>query len=248
MRDPISELRMSVRAQQNAFPFFVALLLSAVAVTPVSASIARAIPFDQKVTDADAIVEARCLHTESRFDDSQRWILTYSTFAVEKTLKGGGAGEVTIVTPGGSANGLHQETVGVPTFREGDHNVLFVKATRAGASVLYFDQGAYQVFTEGGEPHVRPVHSGLVLVDTQAGRAVEGENERSLEQFENEISASLRAPRNRDVSGFAVVQARPLKPRTALEAAHAFLQTNRLIITFTLAGILLALLPLVRRR
>src|SRR5947207_12609301 len=101
------------------------------------AAIAVAASFDDKVDNAAAIILGKCVRTESRFDPSGRWIVTYSTFAVEKSLKGTAAGEVTLVTPGGSVGSVHQSTVGVPAFREGDEQVVFVKNTRLGPTVLY---------------------------------------------------------------------------------------------------------------
>src|SRR5262245_22997108 len=95
-----------------------AIALSVVLAAPAAhAAIAAAASFDQKVDNAAAIILGKCVRTESKFDPSGRWIVTYSTFAVEKTFKGGAAGEVTLVTPGGSVGGVHQSTVGVPAFR-----------------------------------------------------------------------------------------------------------------------------------
>src|SRR5205085_9474331 len=121
----------------------VAAALVLLALPAAHAAIAAAASFDDKVDNAAAIILGKCVRTESRLDPSGRWILTYSTFAVEKSFKGGAAGEVTLVTPGGSVDGVHQSTIGVPAFREGDEHVVFVKNTRLGPTVLYFDQGTY---------------------------------------------------------------------------------------------------------
>src|SRR2546427_12408309 len=112
-----------------------AVLLSAPA---VHASMAVAATFDDKVAHATSIILGKCVRTESKFDPSGRWIVTYSTFSVEKSFKGNAAGEVTLVTPGGGVGNIHQSTVGVPAFREGDEQVVFVKNTRLGPTVLYF--------------------------------------------------------------------------------------------------------------
>src|SRR5438105_11569257 len=148
-----------------------ALALSVVLATPSAhAAIAVAASFDQKVDNAAAIILGKCVRTESKLDPSGRWILTYSTFAVEKSFKGGAAGEVTLVTPGGSVDGVHQSTIGVPAFRQGDEHVVFVKNTRLGPTVLYFDQGTYDVTSDGhGERVIAPVPTNVVVVDTQRG-------------------------------------------------------------------------------
>src|SRR5262245_45622538 len=101
-----------------------AAALALLVVPAAHAAVAAAASFDEKVENAAAIILGKCIRTESKFDPTHRWILTYSTFAVEKSFKGGAAGEVTLVTPGGSVGGLHQETVGVPAFEQGDEHVL----------------------------------------------------------------------------------------------------------------------------
>src|SRR5262245_34604979 len=109
-----------------------AVALVALVSPSAHAAIAAAASFDDKVDNAAAIILGKCLRTESRFDPSGRWIVTYSTFAVEKSFKGTAAGEVTLVTPGGSVGGVHQSTVGITAFHEGDEHVLFVKNTSLG--------------------------------------------------------------------------------------------------------------------
>lgn len=147
-------------------------LATLLAVPAAHAAVAVAASFDDKVENAAAIILGRCIRTESKMDPSGRWIVTYSTFAVEKTFKGGAAGEMTVVTPGGTVGSLHQSTVGVPDFREGDEHVLFVKNTNLGPTVLYFDQGTYEVRTDGhGDRVVAPLPTNLVIMDTQRGMA-----------------------------------------------------------------------------
>jgi hypothetical protein len=162
---------------------------------PAVASLARAISFDEKVAAADQIFLGRVIRTHSAFDSSGRWIVTYSTFQVERNFKGGPEGEVTLVTPGGRVGSLHQETVGVPSFGAGESNIVFVRRAEPGATVLYFDQGAYRVDTDGsGETIVRPVPSELVLLDPSSGKAgsTADEGVRTLEEFERAVRSSLR--------------------------------------------------------
>src|SRR6266550_7416403 len=111
-----------------------ALAISAVlaSVPAVHATLATAASFDEKVDKAASIFLGKCVRTESRFDPSGRWILTYSTFAIEKSFKGAASGEMTVVTPGGSVGSIHQSTVGITPFREGDEHVVFLKNTKLG--------------------------------------------------------------------------------------------------------------------
>jgi hypothetical protein len=179
---------------------FVSLAIAtALLAAPVAhATLAVAAPFEDKVDNAAAIVLGKCVKTESKTDPSGRWIVTYSTFQIEKTMKGSAAGTVTIVTPGGTVGTTRQETIGVPTFHEGDENVLFVKNTESGPTVLYFDQGAYDVTTDShGDKIVAPVQSTLVKIDTQRGVAVPAELPRTLKAFESNVNDAVLEGRQR---------------------------------------------------
>ena len=177
-----------------AISAFGALLISFA--SSAAATVARAVSFDEKVESAEAIVLGRCIRNHSALDPSGRWIVTYSTFQVTKTLKGNASGEVTVITPGGVLNGLHQETIGVPRFSEGEQNVLFIRNDRLGPTVLYLDQGAYRV-TE--DRQIAPMPSDLVLIDTQTGRAssTADEGARSLEEFERDVARISARRRDR---------------------------------------------------
>src|SRR3954451_5286976 len=173
---------------------FIALLLPIAA----EASLARAASFDDKVENANAIVLGKCTNQRADWDSSHRWILTYSTFKVEKAMKGTMQPEVTVITPGGSVDGIHQDTIGMPVFHEGADNVVFIRNTASGPTVLYFEQGAYDVFRdEKGNRIVQPVASDSVHIDTQRGIAVAPEQARPLTQFEREVGESIRRALNR---------------------------------------------------
>lgn len=171
---------------------FVALTLS---LAPnATSAVARAVAFEQKVQQADAIFLGRCIRNQTTLDPSGRWIVTYSTFRVEESYKGAVPPEITIMTPGGELDGLRQETVGVPHFGEGEVNVVFLRSTTSIPTILYFDQGAYRVLGEGRSSRlVAPVPSDLVLIDDQTGRirSVADEGVRTLEEFARVVRENL---------------------------------------------------------
>jgi len=220
-------------------------LATLLAVPAAHAAIAVAASFDDKVDNAAAIILGRCIRTESKMDPSGRWIVTYSTFAVEKTFKGGTTGEMTVVTPGGTVGSLHQSTVGVPDFREGDEHVLFVKNSSIGPTVLYFDQGTYEVRTDAhGERVIAPRPTNLVIMDTQRGMAVApGDEPRTVRQFESAVRESMRTALDRKQKMAATP---PMAPRPSTFADT--LGKNKLLIALALAGIALAGWQLLRRR
>jgi hypothetical protein len=212
--------------------------------TPLSATIAELATFDEKVENAATIVLGTCVKTSSHWDAAHRWIVTDSTFRIEKVLKGSaGVSELTIVTPGGSVEGLHQETIGVPRFQAGDERVLFVKMTRSGPTVLYFDQGAYDVRTEGGRKMIAPVTSKLIKLDSNGAPVTDNEPARDLSRFEGDVQQSIRAVGDGKQKMTTLPATKQQKETSLVEV----LKRNPLLVTLALAGLALATWRLVRR-
>ena len=212
------------------------ILLSAEA----SATLSRAISFDDKVHNAQSIVLGTAIRSESRWDESHRWILTYTTFRIEKSLKGFPAQEITLVTPGGTVEGIHQETIGVPRFRNGEERVIFVRNSQAGPTVLYFEQGAYDVLNVRGERIVKPAVSSAVLIDSQRGMAVSPEEPRSLREFEASVRDSMR---RREINRMEMLEREKREQASVLNV----LKRNRILVLLALAGAMLATWQLIKR-
>ncbi|HXG57671.1 MAG TPA: hypothetical protein VNL91_01450 [Thermoanaerobaculia bacterium] len=215
----------------------------ALASASAGATVTRAVPFDEKVNRADAIILGECVETRSEWDPSKRFILTRSVFRVAESLKGAAAAELTIVTPGGSVEGIHQDSIGIPAFREGDERVLFVRSTRAGQTLLYFDQGTYDVTTdERGEKIVHPVASEAVLVDTQRGMAVRPEGAMSLREFRQSVRDSVRRAH---VQKMRVLEEE--RRRAEESSLRSILARNKALVALALIGIALATWQLLKR-
>ena len=200
----------------------------------------RAMPFDDKVEHAASIVLGKCVSTHSQWDSEHHFIVTYSTFEVENTMKGTAPAQVTIVTPGGTVGNVSQDTVGVPSFREGDENVLFTKATNLGPTVLYFDQGTYDVSAdEHGEKVVSPRPTGAVLVDTQRGTAYEPEHARPLNEFQHAVRDSIDKTRGEKMQ--------MIRAQKEPQSIAGVLGHYKLLVALALFGITLATWQLLRR-
>ena len=220
-------------------PLVVLLLLVA---APAHGTIARAIEFDQKVADAGAIIVGECVAQQSRWDPSRNWILTYSTFRVEKTLKGAPAQQITIVTPGGTVGDVVQEIIGVPRFREGEQNVVFVRQSQAGPTVAFLEQGNYKIQTnDRGERMTVPAVTSSVLVDTGRGTAVSPESPRTLREFEGAVREVVR---RRETMRMELLE------RKKKEQASLWNQVrrNRSLVALALLGVILATWQLIYRR
>ena len=232
----------------RSFPLAaVVLTVAAVLAVPAArATIYEAATFDEKVSNAQAIVVGKVVRQESRFNDDRTQILTYTTFRVEKTLKGGVAQEVTIVTPGGKVGDVQQTTVGVPVCDEGSENVVFVRDTKAGPTVLYFDQGAYDVTKDDrGDKVVVPVTSDAVRIDTQRGVAVPAEEPVTMRQFEGAVRAAMERSGRFNRMATLEQQKRGQKPEKA--SIWSDLAENVWIIAVAVLGTILATIPLIKR-
>jgi acetyl/propionyl-CoA carboxylase alpha subunit len=222
-----------------------ALLVVALAVPAAQAAIAQAATFDEKVDNSAAIILGKCIKTEAKFDPSGRWIVTYATFAVEQSMKGDASGQLTVVTPGGTVNGIHQETIGVPVFQAGDEHVVFLRNTRLGPSPLYFDQGTYNVAAgDHGEKLIVPMPSNVIHIDAQRGMAVAPADEpRTLEAFKSAVSESMRGTQKR-LEMSAMAKAAKAKPQTSIWTTLA---ANKLLVALALVGLAIAGWQLWRR-
>jgi hypothetical protein len=223
--------------------FASALALGALSL-PAGATVMETATFEEKVGNAATVILGKCIRQESRWDEQKRWILTYSTFAVEKAIKGSANGQITIVTPGGAIGDIHQDTIGVPQFEVGRENVLFVKDTKAGPTVLYFDQGAYDVVADDrGRRLVAPVSTDAVTTDEARGMATSAEKPRTVDEFETAVRQAERSAKQR--VEMEVMAARQRQEREG--SLTAILLRNRALVALALAGLALATWQLMRR-
>lgn len=221
-------------------PVLAFTILLALAPVTAEATIARAVAFENKVENAAAIVLGRVVSQQSRWDDARNWILTYSTFEIEKTIKGQPAQRITIVTPGGTVGTIAQDVAGVPRFREGEDHVIFVRNSQAGPTVLYFEQGAYRVVKENGDRIVEPLVSTAVLVDTQRGKAVAPESPRSLREFEGRVRETIR---QREISRMKIMEQKKREQASLWNQ----MQRNKTLVALALIGAVLATWQLIKR-
>jgi hypothetical protein len=228
-------------------PLKTAALASLLALMPMAAdaTVMRAVSFDEKVENSAAIVAGRCVRAESRWDASGKTIYTYTTFSVDKVIKGAAqpTREITVVTPGGTVGHIRQDSIGVPSFQEGDENVLFVRNSAIGPTIAYLEQGAYELVRDGNEQVVRPVATEAVHIDEQRGVAVPAESARPLRVFEGEVRAAERRiafQRNELIE-------RQRREAAAQSSIWSTIKRNRLLVALAIIGAALATWTLVRR-
>jgi hypothetical protein len=228
----------------NQKGFLLATLMTATLASNAAATVMEPATFEEKVGNAASVVLGKVVSTESRWDSEHRWILTYSTFAVEKAMKGSASGQLTLVTPGGAVGDIHQDTIGVPQFNVGSEHVVFVKETRLGPTVLYFDQGAYDVVRDSrGQRIVAPMESGAVMKTASSSESagVQAESAKTIEQFEQAVRSTQRGIQQK--SEMEMVRGR----EAASTSISAILLRNRGLVALALAGLAFATWQLLRK-
>lgn len=232
-----------IRPSALSIPALVFLLA-----VPAHASIARAVGFQEKVDAADAIVLGKIVATESAWDPSGRWIVTRSTLRVERALKGTPAPQLTLVTPGGTVDGVRQETVGVPSFAAGDEHVVFVRSTAAGPTVAFFEQGLFDVTRDArGAVMVQPASSELLLLDPSGARTAAAQVARepeTLDAFQRRVDNALRVSRQRRLE---MAAGAAVEPATGT-ALGRFVAANRTLLVVASLGLVLAFGALLYKR
>jgi len=137
-----------------------------------------------------------------------------------------------------------QSTIGIRAFHEGDENVVFIKNTAVGPTVLYFDQGAYDVTEDHDEKIVAPVATGAIHVDTQRGAIVEPEQPRALRDFARDVHDSIERTRANKMALVRDHQRQKQQESSLVETLSKY----KLLVALALIGTLLATSHFFRHR
>jgi hypothetical protein len=166
---------------------FLSARLDALTVVPMT--------FEQLVNEAAAVVYARVADVRGQWTADRQSIDSVITLEALQYLKGDLGPVVAMRLPGGEAGGVINVLPGMPTLRDGELVVLFLKSRGpALLTTLGLGQGIFRV--------VRDAQSGAMLVtppplkESAVGRIIRGAAERralSLEAF----GATVRAAASR---------------------------------------------------
>src|SRR5262245_10630019 len=112
--------------------FLLAAGLAATAAAPAArASLVMALDLPGLVAQADRIVVAEVLEVRSAWDAGHRRILSTIQLSVAESWKGGSpGGRLTLVQPGGTADGTEMIVHGLPRFHAGERAVLFLRGSQ----------------------------------------------------------------------------------------------------------------------
>ena len=159
-------------------------------------TLAVALSLENMVDQSDVIAIGNCVETKSVWVD--RSLVTLATVSVSETLKGGEAGSLTVVLPGGSdANRqfpIAMSYPGAPRLTPGESVFLFLNADTdngLGYIVAGFSQGKFSIVTdEDGQQLVTRDLSNMKLQGNNGVRRG-GINASPLGSFKDQVNARL---------------------------------------------------------
>ena len=158
-----------------------ALGLSAVMANTAQATVVPAVGLDQMISDAELIVRGEVAEVEARWSDDGATIYTYVTLSGVTVIHGQLFGPLTLRFEGGEIGDQRLEVDGMPTFRKGEEEILFVRANQVAASpVVGLFQGRFKVvkglvYDHSGDPLVGVSDGTLVkLIDDRPAQAAAG--------------------------------------------------------------------------
>jgi len=142
---------------------------------------------------AHAIVQARCLENESRWEGGEIW--TLSRFEVFDAMKGALPRLITVRLLGGRVGHVISTVEGIPRFQPGEETILFLERTRAGDfSVTSWVQGTFRIERDPrtGRQSVTQDSSALSVFDPATRRFQRGGlHKLPLPAFKQRLAAIL---------------------------------------------------------
>lgn len=188
--------------------FALALAAAIALLTPAASTRAASViapTFDAMVARAQAVFVGETIDARSRWVEtpSGRAIVTVVTFKVVRVLKGELGAQTQLEFLGGTVGEYRMEIPGMPKFRVGDEDVLFVDERGQPVSpVVGFMHGRFRVLEDGGtrrrsvarhnfEPlaDVKDIGASTPAPRVSSARAL------SLAAFEDEITRAVRRQR-----------------------------------------------------
>ena len=160
-------MRIAMRAWRELVP---ALLLAGIGVpvlvSGLEATTVKQLSLEQMVRGAHRIMLGRRVSQETYWNKNRTRIYTATRFAVSEDLKGEFRGTATVVTVGGTIDGMTLVVSGTPSFREREEVLLFLEAGKSGNWVLMgLSQGMFRITADHlGVRTARHASSGLHLI------------------------------------------------------------------------------------
>jgi len=182
---------------RNRVPALV-LMMAALGAEPGWSTTLYPLSLEQLSQASSAVVRGRVVSQESRWNSARTTIVTYTTIAVEQTLKGLPPGTLVIEQPGGAVGNIRVRVPGTMAFESQARYFLFLEPAMEGSPsyrLVGMVQGAYRVFRDsrtGEERVLRPL-GGLFYGRRQSG--VRGTvATTTVREFRQQLSRAVTTP------------------------------------------------------
>ena len=201
IRYPKLETRIPAGNPQVAIGFLLTLFVAGLGVARASAT---TMSLEQLVQASTDIVRGQVAGQESRYNETNTQIVTFTTIVVGERIKGQAPATVVVEQPGGTVGNIRSDVAGTVRFHEGGDYLLFLEPARLNASrrlVVGMMQGAYRIYRDATtnedrviQPSSKPVERDETKAREPAAEPPGGAETIPLNQFRQQLSAAMAAP------------------------------------------------------
>jgi len=182
------------KAQPAAIPWALGLVLCALCLDGVSATVLLPADFTEVVTQSTIAVHGTVVDVQSGLTGLRRTIESIVTISVITPLKGAPGARVAFRVPNGQVGRYRRVLVGAPEFEEGDEVVVFLQGRAPAMPSLFgLSQGVYRV-TRDSSARALVTPPPVMARGVAAERVVRGDPVRApmpVDQFAREVRSVL---------------------------------------------------------
>ena len=192
-------------------PFAIRIVLSVFLVGLVASSAGATtlvrMSLEQLAQASTDIVRGHVASQETRWNETNTQIVTFTTIAVQQRMKGRAPATVVVEQPGGTVGNIRSRVPGTVRFHPGEDYVLFLEPARPNSSrhlVVGMMQGAYRIYRDATTNEERLIQPLSRYVDRDQVNATEpaeptaqppsGAETIPLNQFRQQLSTAIAAP------------------------------------------------------
>jgi len=199
--DPKLETRRSGGSPQVIIGFLLTLFVAGLGVVRASAT---TMGLEQLVQASSDIVRGQVASQESRYNETNAQIVTFTTIVAGERIKGRAPASVVVEQPGGTVGNTRSDVPVSVRFQEGADYLLFLEPAglnSTGRRVVGMMQGAYRIYRDATTNEERVIQPSSKPVERDETRASEptaeppaGAETIPLNQFRQQLSAAMAAP------------------------------------------------------
>jgi hypothetical protein len=170
--------------------------------TPIAPAATSIVPpsFERLVAEADLVFEGEVIDVRSQFvnADGGQAITTDVSFRVVNVIKGSAPTVTVLEFLGGTVGTRRMVVDGMPHFKAGDHDILFVnQKERLVSPLVGFNVGRFRVAPDAGGVNRVYAFNGTTVPAGVVGAAAASAGPMSVDSFTSAIAAEMTRQRSR---------------------------------------------------